>query len=69
VTAFGYLGLAVLVAALGVTIVAWRNRPRSVHHGIRAFERGLRALAPPEGGADRTGDASGEGPDPRRKAS
>ncbi len=43
----GFLLIAVLGSAIGITIVLLRNRrPTSMEHSISEFERGLRALAP-----------------------
>jgi hypothetical protein len=42
-----FLLFAVLVSAIGITIVLVRNRrPTSMEHSIAEFERGRRALAP-----------------------
>ena len=43
----GFLLIAVVGSAVGITIVLLRNRrPTSMEHSIDEFERGLRALAP-----------------------
>ena len=42
-----FLLFAVIVSAVGITIVLVRNRrPTSMEHSIAEFERGRRALAP-----------------------
>ena len=42
-----YLGLAVVLSVIGVTIIYLRNRkPTSLNAGIEEFQRELRALAP-----------------------
>ena len=42
-----YLGIAVLVSAIGIAVLWYRNRkPRSLESGIEEFQQGLRALAP-----------------------
>jgi hypothetical protein len=42
-----FLLFAVIVSAIGITIVLVRNRrPTSMEHSIAEFERGRRALAP-----------------------
>ena len=42
-----FLLMAVIVSAVGITIVLLRNRrPTSMEHSIAAFEKGRRALAP-----------------------
>lgn len=43
----GFLLIAVLGSAIGITIILLRNRqPNTMEHSIDEFERGLRALAP-----------------------
>lgn len=42
-----FLLFALVVSAVGITIVLLRNRrPTSMEHSIAEFERGRRALAP-----------------------
>jgi hypothetical protein len=42
-----FLLFAVIVSAVGITIILVRNRrPTSMEHSIAEFERGRRALAP-----------------------
>jgi hypothetical protein len=42
-----FLLFALIVSAVGITIVLVRNRrPTSMEHSIAEFERGRRALAP-----------------------
>jgi hypothetical protein len=44
-----FLLFAVIVSAVGISIVLVRNRrPTSMEHSIAEFERGRRALAPDE---------------------
>ncbi|HVM08203.1 MAG TPA: hypothetical protein VM345_07075 [Acidimicrobiales bacterium] len=44
-----YLGVAVLLSALGIFVLWYRNRkPTSLESGIEEFQQGLRAL----GGSD-----------------
>ena len=44
----GFFGLVVVVAVVGVGLLAYRNRPESsIESGIRSFRREMRALAPP----------------------
>lgn len=49
-----FLGVAVVVSVVGVTVL-WlvRRKPRSMEAGIRAFSRELEALAPPDSRATR----------------
>jgi hypothetical protein len=43
----GFLLLALIVSAVGITIVLMRNRrPTSMEHSIAEFEKGRQALAP-----------------------
>jgi hypothetical protein len=45
-----YLVFAVLASAFGITVVVWRNRPKtSTDESIREFGRNLDALAPQDG--------------------
>lgn len=45
----GFLLIAVVGSAIGITIILLRNRrPNTMEHSIDEFERGLRALAPDE---------------------
>lgn len=42
-----YLGVAILVSAVGIAVLWYRNRkPTSLESGINQFQQGLRALAP-----------------------
>jgi hypothetical protein len=42
-----FLLMALIVSAIGITIVLVRNRrPTSMEHSIAEFEKGRRALAP-----------------------
>jgi hypothetical protein len=43
----GFLLIAVVGSAIGITVILLRNRhPNTMEHSIDEFERGLRALAP-----------------------
>ncbi len=45
-----YLLFVMVACAVGISLVVWRNRPKtSTEDGIRAFGRNLDALAPPDG--------------------
>lgn len=49
VSNLAYIGGAVLLAIIGVVVVALRYRkPKSVQANVDTFQRGLRALAPDE---------------------
>ena len=42
-----FLLIAVVVGAIGIGVVLWRNRqPRGVHDHVSDFQRGMQALAP-----------------------
>jgi hypothetical protein len=59
----GYLLIAVLGSAIGISIVLFRNRrPSSMEHSIDEFEKGLRALAPEHPPRRRRGRQSPETP-------
>jgi hypothetical protein len=43
----GFLLIAVVGSAIGITIILLRNRhPHTMEHSIDEFERGMKALAP-----------------------
>ena len=52
-----YLGVALLVSAIAISVLWYRNRkPKSLESGIDEFRQGLRALAPNE---DKRNDGGG----------
>jgi hypothetical protein len=61
-----YLGIAVVLSAIGCMWIYLRNRkPTSLNAGIEEFQRELRALAPekrPEGGRPEGRGGAGTGP-------
>jgi len=65
-----FLLIVVVIAAVGVGLLAYRHRPESsIESGIRSFRREMRALAPPPehppAGAPERDDPSGAGPEAR----
>jgi hypothetical protein len=58
-----FLIIAVVVSAIGIAIVLWRNRrPKGLHAGLDQFQRGMSALAPD----DESGARDGRRPDSGR---
>ena len=63
-----FLLIVVVVAVVGVGLLAYRNRPESsIESGIRSFRREMRALAPPpeHGTPDERDEPPTSGPEVR----
>jgi len=65
-----FLLIVVVIAAVGVGLLAYRHRPESsIESGIRSFRREMRALAPPPehlpGRPPEPDDPSATGPEAR----
>jgi hypothetical protein len=57
-----FLLIVVVIAAVGVGLLAYRHRPEgSIESGIRSFRREMRALAPPPEPHDRDEPPAPEG--------